>query len=64
MRSSPYLHALEAEAMHIFRDVAGECRELVLLCSMGKDSSVLLHLAMKTQALKQALQRKMQEGYF
>ena len=64
MRSSPYLHAVEAEAIHIFREVAAECRKLVMLCSIGKNFSVRLHLAMKTQALKQALERKMQEGYF
>jgi sulfate adenylyltransferase subunit 2 len=47
MRSSPHLHALEAEAIHIFREVAAECRKPVMLYSIGKDSSVLLHLAMK-----------------
>lgn len=47
MKSSPHLHALEAEAIHIFREVAAECRKPVMLYSIGKDSSVLLHLAMK-----------------
>jgi sulfate adenylyltransferase subunit 2 len=42
-----HLHALEAEAIHIFREVAAECRKPVMLYSIGKDSSVLLHLAMK-----------------
>lgn len=47
MHSSSHLHALEAEAIHIFREVAAECRKPVMLYSIGKDSSVLLHLAMK-----------------
>jgi len=47
MKSPPHLHALEAEAIHIFREVAAECRKPVMLYSIGKDSSVLLHLAMK-----------------
>jgi len=47
MTTSPHLHALEAEAIHIFREVAAECRKPVMLYSIGKDSSVLLHLAMK-----------------
>jgi len=42
-----HLRALEAEAIHIFREVAAECRKPVMLYSIGKDSSVLLHLAMK-----------------
>ncbi len=33
--------------MHIMREVAAECRKPVLLYSIGKDSSVLLHLALK-----------------
>lgn len=41
------LRALEAEAMHIMREVAAEFRNPVMLYSVGKDSSVLLHLAMK-----------------
>jgi sulfate adenylyltransferase subunit 2 len=41
------LNALEAEAIHIFREVAGAFRRPVLLYSIGKDSSVLLHLAVK-----------------
>jgi len=44
---SPHLRALEAEAIHIFREAAAECERPVLLYSIGKDSSVLLHLAMK-----------------
>jgi sulfate adenylyltransferase subunit 2 len=43
----PDLHRLEAEAIYIFREVAAEFRKPVLLYSIGKDSSVLLHLARK-----------------
>jgi len=42
-----YLKRLEAESIYIFREVAAECRLPVLLYSVGKDSSVLLHLAVK-----------------
>ena len=42
-----HLQKLEAEAIHIFREVAAECERPVLLYSIGKDSAVLLHLAMK-----------------
>ncbi|MGH9918516.1 MAG: phosphoadenosine phosphosulfate reductase family protein, partial [Nitrososphaerales archaeon] len=41
------LDALESEAIGILRDVAGAFRRPVLLYSVGKDSSVLLHLALK-----------------
>ena len=41
------LDALEAEAIHVYREVAGAFRRPVLLYSIGKDSSVLLHLARK-----------------
>jgi sulfate adenylyltransferase subunit 2 len=44
------LDALEAEAIHVFREVAGAFRRPVLLYSIGKDSSVLLHLAVKAFA--------------
>ncbi|HEX4411012.1 MAG TPA: sulfate adenylyltransferase subunit CysD [Xanthobacteraceae bacterium] len=43
----PDLRQLEAEAIFIFREVAAEFRKPVLLYSIGKDSSVLLHLARK-----------------
>jgi len=43
----PDLRHLEAEAIYIFREVAAEFRKPVLLYSIGKDSSVLLHLARK-----------------
>lgn len=45
-----HLSRLEAEAIHIFREVAAECRRPVMLYSVGKDSSVLLHLAIKAFA--------------
>ena len=41
------LAELEAESIHILREVAAECRAPVMLYSIGKDSSVMLHLAMK-----------------
>jgi sulfate adenylyltransferase subunit 2 len=51
--SSPslsHLDRLEAESIHILREVAAECRNPVLLYSIGKDSSVLLHLLLKAFA--------------
>ena len=42
-----HLDRLEAESMHIIREVAAECRNPVMLYSIGKDSSVMLHLARK-----------------
>jgi sulfate adenylyltransferase subunit 2 len=42
-----HLQRLEAEAIHIIREAAGEAERPVLLYSAGKDSSVLLHLARK-----------------
>ncbi len=42
-----HLDHLEAEAIHIFREVAAQFRKPVLLYSIGKDSTVLLHLARK-----------------
>ena len=41
------LNALESEAIHIFREVAGEFDRPVILFSGGKDSTLLLHLALK-----------------
>ncbi|MDE2474434.1 MAG: sulfate adenylyltransferase subunit CysD [Alphaproteobacteria bacterium] len=46
-KSLTHLQRLESEAIRIFREVAAEFRNPVLLYSIGKDSSVLLHLAMK-----------------
>lgn len=42
-----HLDRLEAESIHIMREVAAECENPVMLYSIGKDSSVMLHLAMK-----------------
>jgi sulfate adenylyltransferase subunit 2 len=42
-----HLDRLEAESIHIFREVAAQFERPVLLYSIGKDSSVLLHLALK-----------------
>lgn len=47
MRLSAHLERLESESIHIFREVAAEFERPVLMYSIGKDSSVLLHLAMK-----------------
>jgi sulfate adenylyltransferase subunit 2 len=46
-RLSTYLRQLEAESIHIMREVVAEFRNPVMLYSIGKDSSVMLHLAMK-----------------
>src|ERR1700746_2115554 len=42
-----HLKRLEAESIFIFREIVAECARPVLLYSIGKDSSVLLHLALK-----------------
>ena len=42
-----HLDVLEAEAIYIMREVAAECEKPVMLYSIGKDSSVMLHLALK-----------------
>ncbi len=42
-----HLKLLEAESIQIFREVAAEFDNPVMLYSVGKDSSVLLHLARK-----------------
>ena len=42
-----HLQRLEAEAIHIMREVVAEAENPVMLYSIGKDSSVMLHLAMK-----------------
>ena len=47
MSNLSHLDRLEAEAIYIMREVAAECEKVVMLYSIGKDSSVMLHLAMK-----------------
>ena len=47
MAKLSHLDALEAEAIYIIREVAAECENPVMLYSIGKDSSVMLHLALK-----------------
>ncbi|HYD68154.1 MAG TPA: sulfate adenylyltransferase subunit CysD [Azospirillum sp.] len=42
-----HLRQLEAESIHIMREVAAQFRNPVMLYSIGKDSAVMLHLAMK-----------------
>jgi sulfate adenylyltransferase subunit 2 len=42
-----HLQRLEAESIHIMREVVAECEKPVMLYSIGKDSSVMLHLAAK-----------------
>lgn len=50
VRKSSHLDALEAESIYIMREVAAECEHPVMLYSIGKDSSVMLHLALKAFA--------------
>ena len=47
MSGLSHLDELEAEAIYIIREVAAECEKPVMLYSIGKDSSVMLHLALK-----------------
>src|SRR3954447_23363969 len=42
-----HLQRLEAESIQIFREVVAECERPVMLYSIGKDSAVMLRLAMK-----------------
>ncbi len=51
---SPHLKRLEAESIHILREVAAEFDNPVMLYSIGKDSSVILHLARKAFYPEQA----------
>src|SRR5438067_84967 len=45
--SLTHLQKLEAESIHIFREVVATCEKPVMMWSIGKDSQVLLHLALK-----------------
>ena len=47
MSTLTHLESLEAESIHIMREVVAECDNPVMLYSIGKDSGVMLHLAMK-----------------
>ena len=47
MSNLSHLARLEAESIHIMREVVAECERPVMLYSIGKDSSVMLHLALK-----------------
>ena len=47
MSKLSHLERLEAESIHIMREVVAECERPVMLYSIGKDSSVMLHLALK-----------------
>lgn len=47
MQDLTHLDKLEAESIYIIREVAAECEKPVMLYSIGKDSSVMLHLALK-----------------
>ena len=49
MSAAPMTHLdrLEAESIHIMREVAATCQKPVMLYSVGKDSAVMLHMAMK-----------------
>jgi len=70
-----HLQALEAEAIHIMREVAAELERPVLLFSGGKDSIVLLRLAEKAfrpaaipfgddRTSEAAMEDRKREGYF
>ena len=47
MTDLTHLQRLEAESIHIIREVAAEAENPVMMYSIGKDSSVMLHLALK-----------------
>lgn len=47
MSERSHLDELEAESIYIMREVVAECEKPVMLYSIGKDSSVMLHLALK-----------------
>ena len=47
MKTLTHLDRLEAESMHIMREVVADAENPVMLYSVGKDSAVMLHLALK-----------------
>src|SRR5437868_14493579 len=47
MSTLTHVQRLEAESLHIMREVVAECDNPVMLYSIGKDSAVMLHLAHK-----------------
>jgi sulfate adenylyltransferase subunit 2 len=47
VKTLTHLERLEAESIHIMREIVAECENPVMLYSIGKDSAVMLHLAMK-----------------
>ena len=55
MSKSKYLEELENEAIFILREVVAEFEKPVMLYSVGKDSSVMLHLAQKAFFLPRCL---------
>jgi|TARA_R110002126_G_scaffold291807_1_gene459711 sulfate adenylyltransferase subunit 2 len=50
MTKTAYLKQLEDEAIHIMRETVAQCERPVMMYSIGKDSSVLLHVAQKAFA--------------
>jgi len=50
MSQLTHLDRLEAEAIYIMREVAAECTKPVMLYSVGKDSTIMMHIAMKAFA--------------
>jgi sulfate adenylyltransferase subunit 2 len=50
MKKTAYLKQLEDEAIHIMRETIAQCERPVMMYSIGKDSSVLLHVALKAFA--------------
>ena len=57
MSGLSHLDELEAEAIYIIREVAAECEKPVMLYSIGKDSSVMLHLAVENDGDKPYFQK-------
>ena len=52
-----HLQRLEAESIQIFREVVAECDKPVMMYSIGKDSSVMLHLARRRSIRRRCLSR-------